>query len=83
MARPKKNGNEKRLNSPGSVNAAVKSICDIMRRSNCAGAPQDVPELTRLPFPRILDENEIREAERSETVMAESRPALTFRRAHL
>lgn len=76
MARPRKNGNGKRLNSPGSVNAAVKSICDIMRRSNCAGALQYVPELTWLLFLRILDENEIREAERSETVMAEFRPAL-------
>ncbi len=76
MARPKKNGNGKRLNSPGSVNAAVKSICDIMRRSNCAGALQYVPELTWLLFLRILDENEIGEAERSEAVDAEFLPAL-------
>jgi len=76
MARPKKNGNGKKLSSPGSVNAAVKSICDIMRRSNCAGALQYVPELTWLLFLRILDENEIREAEQSEAVVAEFRPAL-------
>ncbi len=76
MARPRKNGNGKKLNSPGSVNAAVKAICDIMRRSNCAGALQYVPELTWLLFLRILDENEIREAERSEAVVAEFSPAL-------
>lgn len=74
MARPRKNG--KRLNSPGSVNAAVKSICDIMRRSNCAGALQYVPELTWLLFLRILDENEAREAEHAEAVVAEFQPAL-------
>ena len=31
------NGNGKRLNSQQSVNGAVKSICDIMRRSNSLG----------------------------------------------
>ncbi len=48
MARGKKNGNgnSKKLNSQQLVNSAIKSICDIMRRSNCAGAMQYVPELT-------------------------------------
>ncbi len=76
MARSRKNGNGKKLSSPGSVNAAVKAICDIMRRSNCAGALQYVPELTWLLFLRILDENEIGEGERSEAVDAEFLPAL-------
>ena len=71
MARAENSGKGKRLNSPGSVNAAVKSICDIMRRSNCAGALQYVPELTWLLFLRILDENETREAEEAEAVGAE------------
>lgn len=71
MPRPKKNGNGKRLNSPSSVNSAVKSICDIMRRSNCAGALQYVPELTWLLFLRILDENEGREVEEAEAVGVE------------
>ena len=31
------NGNGKKLVTQQSVNSAVKSICDIMRRSNCAG----------------------------------------------
>jgi type I restriction enzyme M protein len=35
-----------------------------MRRSNCARALQDVPELTWILFLRILDEREAREAER-------------------
>lgn len=70
------NGNGRRLTTQGSVNAAVKSICDIMRRSNCAGAMQYVPELTWLLFLRILDERETREAEAAEAVGAEFRPSL-------
>ena len=58
MARP-----GKKHASPQSLNAAVKSICDIMRRSNCAGALQYVPELTWILFLRILDQRELREAE--------------------
>src|SRR5712672_1836383 len=61
----------KKHSSPQSLNAAVKSICDIMRRSNCAGAMQYVPELTWILFLRILDEREQHEAEQSEAVGAE------------
>jgi len=61
MARVRaRNGNGRRLTTQQSVNAAVKSICDIMRRSNCAGALQYVPELTWILFLRILDEREQR-----------------------
>lgn len=56
-------GSGKKHSSPQSLNAAVKSICDVMRRSNCAGALQYVPELTWILFLRILDERETREAE--------------------
>lgn len=68
--------NGKTLNGQQSVNAAVKSICDIMRRSNCAGALQYVPELTWILFLRILDEREAREAETSDAVGAEYIPSL-------
>ena len=54
---------EKRHATPQSLNAAVKSICDIMRRSNVAGAMNYVPELTWILFRRILDEREAHEAE--------------------
>jgi type I restriction enzyme M protein len=66
MAQTLKNGNGKTLLSQQSVNAAVKSICDIMRRSNCSGALQYVPELTWILFLRILDEREMQEKEESE-----------------
>ncbi|MYB57366.1 MAG: N-6 DNA methylase [Gemmatimonadetes bacterium] len=49
------------LSTAQSVNSAIKSICDIMRRSNCAGAMQYVPELTWILFLRILDEREEQE----------------------
>ena len=78
MARSRKNNNNngKRLATQQSVNSAVKSICDIMRRSNCAGALQYVPELTWILFLRILDEREMREAEEAEAVGAEFTPSL-------
>ena len=74
--RKNKNNNGKRLATQQSVNSAVKSICDIMRRSNCAGALQYVPELTWILFLRILDEREMREAEEAEAVGAEFTPSL-------
>src|SRR5437762_10149261 len=66
----------KKHSSPQSLNAAVKSICDIMRRSNCAGALQYVPELTWVLFLRILDERETREAEEADAVNSEFTPSL-------
>ncbi|MBN1461340.1 MAG: N-6 DNA methylase [Armatimonadetes bacterium] len=68
--------NSKSLGSQRSVNAVIKTICDIMRRSNCAGAMQYVPELTWILFLRILDEREAREAEEAEAVSAEFTPSL-------
>lgn len=38
MARTRNSNHGKRLATQQSVNGAIKSICDIMRRSNCAGA---------------------------------------------
>ena len=70
------NGNGKRLATQQSVNGAVKAICDIMRRSNCAGALQYVPELTWILFLRILDERETREREEADAVGAEFHASL-------
>ena len=68
MARKTTNGGPKRLATQQSVNSAIKAICDIMRRSNCAGALQYVPELSWMLFLRILDEREAREADEAEAV---------------
>jgi type I restriction enzyme M protein len=56
----------KKHGSQQSVNGAIKSICDIMRRANCQGAMQYVPELTWILFLRILDEMETQDADNAE-----------------
>ncbi len=79
MARSKNgngNGNGKRLATQQSVDQAVKSICDIMRRGNCAGAMQYVPELTWILFLRILDEKEEREAREATALSVPFSPSL-------
>ncbi|MGD0389292.1 MAG: N-6 DNA methylase [Tepidisphaeraceae bacterium] len=70
------NRNGKKLATQQSVDSAIWSICDIMRRSNCAGAMQYVPELTWILFLRILDERETREAEEAAAVKAAFLPSL-------
>lgn len=77
MARPKKTDKApKAIASTQSLSAFVKSICDVMRRSNCASALQYVPELTWILFLRILDAQEQRDQEKAEAVGASFTPAL-------
>ncbi len=76
---PKSNGTPKpprAIGSTQSLSAFVKSICDIMRRSNCASALQYVPELTWILFLRILDAQETAEQEKAEAVGRPFTPAL-------
>ncbi len=77
MATNKTNSkNGKNFTSQQGLNSYIKSICDIMRRSNCAGALQYVPELSWILFLRILDELEEREAEEAEAVGDTFTPSL-------
>jgi type I restriction enzyme M protein len=66
----------KSISSTQSLSSFVKSICDIMRRSNCASALQYVPELTWILFLRILDAQEERDREAAEAVGETFTPAL-------
>lgn len=66
----------KQTNSRSGLDSAIWSVCDILRRSNCAGAMQYVPELTWILFLRILDETEEREGERAQAVGADFRASL-------
>ena len=66
----------KAIASTQSLSSFVKSICDVMRRSNCASALQYVPELTWILFIRILDAQEARDAERAEALGTDFSPAL-------
>ena len=75
-ASKKNGGNGKRHSTQASLNSAVKSICDVMRRSNCAGAMTYVPELTWILFLRILDERETHEADEAEALGLKFQPSL-------
>lgn len=66
----------RRLDTQSALNSAVWGICDVMRRSNCAGALQYVPEITWILFLRILDVREEHEAERAEAVGTTFRASL-------
>ena len=50
------------IDTQSALDAKIKTVCDVLRRSNCAGALQYVPELTWLLFLRFLDEREAAEA---------------------
>jgi type I restriction enzyme M protein len=69
-------GDKKSLLSQQFVDQAIWSICDIMRRGNCASALQYVPELTWILFLRILDEKEEREQQEAEALGVPFRPSL-------
>ncbi len=76
VASPRKPKATKAIASTQSLSAFVKSICDVMRRSNCASALQYVPELTWILFLRILDAQEARAREEAEAVGADFSPVL-------
>src|SRR4051812_24453105 len=71
-----KNVSGRRISTQQSLNSVVWSVCDILRRSNCAGALQYVPELTWILFLRILDEREELEADEAEAVGEDYSPSL-------
>src|SRR2546428_8137408 len=62
--------NSKKHATRQAVDAAIWSICDMMRRGNVASALQYVPELTWILFLRILDETEDREEREADAVGA-------------
>lgn len=59
-----------------SIDSAVWAACDVLRRSNCAGALQYVPELSWLLFLRVLDSGEAREGEEAEAFGHDFTPSL-------
>lgn len=68
--------NSKKHATQQSVDAAIYSICDIMRRGNVTSALQYVPELTWILFLRILDETEQREATEARALGHRYRPSI-------
>jgi type I restriction enzyme M protein len=59
-----------------ALNSAIWSICDVLRRSKCAGAMQYVPELTWILFLRVLDDKEQALQDEAEAVGAAFAPSL-------
>ena len=54
----------------------IDAVCDILRRGNCVGALQYIPELTWILFLRMLDEREIREEADAELLRGDFSPTL-------
>jgi type I restriction enzyme M protein len=73
---PQNNETTRKFTTQASLDSYVWGICNILRRSNCAGALQYVPELTWILFLRILDDREALEAEAAEAVGAPFTPSL-------
>jgi len=76
MAETPSNGTSRQFSSQSSLDKAIWGVCDILRRSNCAGAMQYVPELTWILFLRILDEREETEEREARAVGADFRCSL-------
>ena len=70
------------IDTPAALEQKIKTVCDVLRRSNCAGALQYVPELSWLLFLRFLDERESAE-ERRRTVPGQGFPTLAERQVPL
>lgn len=66
----------KSIGSTQSLSSYVKTICDVMRRSNVTSAINYVPELTWIMFLRILDAQEQKESEEAEALGNSYTPAL-------
>ena len=67
------------IDAQGALDAKVKGVCDVLRRSNCAGALQYVPELSWLLFLRFLDERETSEGRDAKVQSIPFKPSLTGR----
>ncbi len=71
-----KNNNGRVVNDQSSMNAYIKSVCDIMRRDRTKGALEYIPELTWMMFLRILDEKEQEEELKCQAVGKSFTPSL-------
>jgi type I restriction enzyme M protein len=67
---------QKKSNNGNGKKLATQQSVDIMRRGNCAGALQYVPELTWILFLRILDEIDQRDEQAAEALGLSYSPSL-------
>lgn len=61
-----------------TFDSRIKTICDVLRRSNCTGALQYVPELSWLLFLRFLDVREDAELEDAAIIGRNFRPSISM-----
>ena len=59
-----------------NLSSTIRTVCDILRRSNCTSALQYVPELTWILFLRILDAQETLAREEAEAGGNDFTPSL-------
>lgn len=74
--RAKKSATKKTVTAT-SLDSKVYAACDIMRRSNCSGAMNYIPELSWILFLRILDELELHEEKAAAVLGKKFTPSLT------
>ena len=67
------------IDTQAALAAKIKAVCDVLRRSNCAGAMNYVPELSWLLFLRFLDERETSESVEALALDRKFAPSLTGR----
>lgn len=66
----------KKTVTASSLDSKVYAACDIMRRSNCSGAMNYIPELSWILFLRILDELEFLEEKKAGIIGVAFTPSL-------
>lgn len=74
-ASAKKSATKKTVTA-SSLDSKVYAACDIMRRSNCSGAMNYIPELSWILFLRILDELELLEEKKAGIIGVPFTPSL-------
>ena len=67
------------IDTPAALEQKIKTVCDVLRRSNCAGALQYVPELSWLLFLRFLDERETAEEREAQVLGKDFRSSVSDR----
>jgi len=73
---PKSNTHNGLIANQASLDRAVWSICDILRRDKAKGARLYVPELTWMLFLNALDQKEAQEEQRARALGTEFTPSI-------
>ena len=64
------------IETQSALDAKIKTVTNVLRRSNCAGPTQYIPEITWLLFLRFLDEREEQEEAEAQVLGTTYEPSL-------